>query len=806
MYASFYNLTENPFNLTPDPNYHFVNDSTREALASLLYGIESRKGFLTLVGDAGTGKTTLLRRVFETIENDTRVVFVFNPGVTFDELLEFICIELGIRTDSFRRLHLLDRLNQYLLEQLTAGYNVVVMIDEAQTLEDKVLEELRLLSNLETSKEKILQIILSGQPELEDKLRKPSMRQLRQRIGARASLQPMKQNEIGPYIETRLRSAGSEEGQLFTAPALRKIWLASKGIPRIVNVICDNALVIGFAKSERRVSTATVKEAIGDLAGADPGGGELDLVRLWLGRPTVRYLGAATAALAVGVPFALSLMFNGAQPPRSAPDTFSGRAGYGARVEVSDPGIAPVIVPSVIDATRDEGVSPATVAVMEAEDLSSTGGFGSVKTIAAVAADEGTPRGSEAIPVAAVIPLESTGAIAAPASEMLPKLAPHNTVVADSIRRAEVLARSAAARLYENGNRVLSGDGVPAPERRVGPTVTRAVPQAASAPAAVVKPVAAAKIEVAQSVVPRATEPAARRVTTPVAPPAPEPVQVAKAIAKPTPRVSEPAARRVTTPVAPPAPEPVQVVKAIAKPTPRVTEPAARRVTTPVAPRAPEPVQVAKAIAKPAPRPSPVAKPAPAKRTLKETASIKRESAPARSGIVGLSAGQPPMGRLVRVRKNDTIWKIASRYYPDAGAATVEALLARNPALKNAGPLYEDQLLLLPFLTAQEMVVAGSDGSYRVLLSKAPSSSHTDAAMGWVGSTMPKMSVQSMQPRRLGDPYELYAVGFISRNDALAAADYVLFKLAELQAGVKSRRAGSEPRARYVTTPQSTTH
>ena len=142
MYAHFYQLAENPFNLTPDPKFHYINESTREAMAAILHGLKGRKGFITLIGEAGTGKTTLLKRILDEIEGETQVVFVFNPGVSFDELLEFICMELGISTDGRRRLQLIERLNAHLLAQLTAGRNVVVMIDEAQTLDDDVLEEL----------------------------------------------------------------------------------------------------------------------------------------------------------------------------------------------------------------------------------------------------------------------------------------------------------------------------------------------------------------------------------------------------------------------------------------------------------------------------------------------------------------------------------------------------------------------------------------------------------------------------------------------------------------------------------------
>ena len=319
MYAHFYQLAENPFNLTPDPKFHYINESTREAMASILHGIKARKGFITLIGEAGTGKTTLLKRILDEIEGETQVVFVFNPGVSFDELLEFICMELGISTDGRRRLQLLDRLNAHLLEQLTAGRNVVVMIDEAQTLEDGVLEELRMLSNLETSKEKILQILLSGQPELEEKLRRPNLRQLRQRIAVRATLKPMRPDEVAPYVETRLRSAGADRNDFFTPPALRKVWQASRGIPRVVNVVCDNAMMIAFAEGKRRITSRVMSEAIRDLHGQ--GGNLVETARSWLALPGFRYAAGAVAGLALAVPFALSLGSSGSRDTSEAPAT-----------------------------------------------------------------------------------------------------------------------------------------------------------------------------------------------------------------------------------------------------------------------------------------------------------------------------------------------------------------------------------------------------------------------------------------------------------------------------------------------------
>ena len=304
MYAHFYQLSENPFNLTPDPKFHYVNASTREAMASILHGVKSRKGFITLIAEAGTGKTTLLKRIVDEIEGEAQVVFVFNPGVSFDELLEFICSELGIETHGCKRLHLLDRLNSHLLEQLTRGRNVVVMIDEAQTLEDSVLEELRLLSNLETAKEKILQILLSGQPELEEKLRKPALRQLRQRIGVRATLKPVRLDEMPAYVETRLRSAGAERNDLFTPAALKRIWQASKGIPRVVNVICDNAMMLAFADGRKRITPKLLREAVRDLEGDVPAGAFGPGAPDWLSSRVIGYALAAAAVVAAAIPLA----------------------------------------------------------------------------------------------------------------------------------------------------------------------------------------------------------------------------------------------------------------------------------------------------------------------------------------------------------------------------------------------------------------------------------------------------------------------------------------------------------------------
>ncbi|MFT5040392.1 MAG: general secretion pathway protein A [Hyphomicrobiaceae bacterium] len=444
MYAHFYQLSEEPFNLTPDPKYHYVNETTREALASVLYGIRSRKGFLSLIGEAGCGKTTLLKRVLEELEGDTRVVFVFNPAVSFDELLEYICIELGVRTDGRGRLHLLERLNAFLLDQLTQGRNVVVMIDEAQTLDDKVLEELRLLSNLETSKEKILQILLSGQPELDEKLRRPQLRQLRQRIGVRASLRPMRADEIDAYIQTRLRSAGAPRADLFTPAALRRVWQVAEGIPRVVNVLCDNAMMIAFADGKDRISVKVMGQAIRDLHGETPVQAWLGQVKGWLVAPAGRYATAAFLLAAVAIPVTFAL--------RGDPTTWVAQDAPAEPVVVASSSLPPEVAESAGAPGAVVEGAPVPVAAPEipvavpveaaAAPIAGSAGLEARKTepvATQVAGPQALPDPLLSLPN----PLHATQEPALDASGMPP------INIDDSVRRAEVLARSAAARLFD---------------------------------------------------------------------------------------------------------------------------------------------------------------------------------------------------------------------------------------------------------------------------------------------------------------------------------------------------------------------
>jgi general secretion pathway protein A len=265
MYQTFFGLARAPFAITPDPTVLYLNDCYQEAIAALAYGIEARKGFVSLVGEAGTGKTTLLRRLLDTLDANVRTVLLLHPTVAFDEILQHILRELGLATDGGKLL-LLHRLHEFLLEHTRAGGNVALLIDEAQDLAPDVLEELRLLSNLETGREKILQIVLAGQPELDTKLADPALRQLRQRIAMQVRLRPLSPAEVEAYVRTRLEAAGARNGSPFTREAIELIARISDGIPRVVNVLCDASLMAAYATGQARVAPVVVEEAWADFA------------------------------------------------------------------------------------------------------------------------------------------------------------------------------------------------------------------------------------------------------------------------------------------------------------------------------------------------------------------------------------------------------------------------------------------------------------------------------------------------------------------------------------------------------------
>ncbi len=266
MYESFYGLKENPFNVTPNPDYIYLGENHREALAQLLYGVRAKKGFIVITGEVGTGKTTLIHFLLEKLEgnNHTRTAFLFNPKLTVNDFIQYILKDLGVRVQGQTKGDYLHHLHRYLLNAYRRDERVVLIVDEAQGLKPELLEEIRLLSNLETSRSKLLQIVLVGQPELDKTLSQNEFRQLRQRINLRYQLAPLNFKETKEYIEKRLRVAGATE-PIFTEKAIKEIYRRSGGIPRLINILCDNALLNGFALDQKKVNEKSVQEVSTDL-------------------------------------------------------------------------------------------------------------------------------------------------------------------------------------------------------------------------------------------------------------------------------------------------------------------------------------------------------------------------------------------------------------------------------------------------------------------------------------------------------------------------------------------------------------
>jgi general secretion pathway protein A len=266
MYESFYHLKERAFNLTPDPRFLYFTEKHCEALANLVYGIRERKGFLVLSGEAGTGKTTLINALLDTLDRaNVLSAFIFNPILTVPEFFECLMNDFSLKADGRSKSQVLMRLNSFLLERYRIGQVTVLVVDEAQNLSSDLLEEIRLLTNLETATEKLLQIVLVGQPELSLKLNSPNLRQMKQRISLRCKLEPLTLYETKEYINTRLEIAGLPSQEIFPDGTIAEIFRRSGGIPRLINIICDNAMVSGYASDAKTIPTDIVKEVCEDL-------------------------------------------------------------------------------------------------------------------------------------------------------------------------------------------------------------------------------------------------------------------------------------------------------------------------------------------------------------------------------------------------------------------------------------------------------------------------------------------------------------------------------------------------------------
>ncbi len=268
MYTDYFGFNDAPFSIAPNPHYLYLSDRHREALAHLLYGISSDGGFILLTGEVGTGKTTVCRCLLEQIPDDVDTAFILNPKLTAVELLATACDDLGVSYPADATIKtLVDQLSRYLLESHDAGRKTVLIIDEAQNLSVEVLEQLRLLTNLETSQRKLLQIILLGQPELLDMLEQPALRQLAQRITARYHLEPLSHDEVASYIAHRLEVAGGNPA-LFSRAAVARVFRLSGGVPRLVNLICDRALLGTYASNRLTVGSKVINQAAKEIFGA----------------------------------------------------------------------------------------------------------------------------------------------------------------------------------------------------------------------------------------------------------------------------------------------------------------------------------------------------------------------------------------------------------------------------------------------------------------------------------------------------------------------------------------------------------
>lgn len=264
MYTQFFGFIDKPFNLTPDPKFLYLSPSHQEALSSMIYGIRERRGFVSIIGEVGTGKTTLLHTLFKELDKEIKTIFIFNTIIDFNQLLQNILRELELTPKNNNKSELLNQLNDFLREILSLGENVALIIDDAQNIPSAVLEELHLLSNLVTDGEKLLQIILVGQPELDFKLRSPNLRQLKQRIGINCYITPLNYDQSINYITHRLNIVEADNS-VFTPDALKLICEFSRGIPRLINTICDNALLMGFGKGERIIDHTIANDVIADL-------------------------------------------------------------------------------------------------------------------------------------------------------------------------------------------------------------------------------------------------------------------------------------------------------------------------------------------------------------------------------------------------------------------------------------------------------------------------------------------------------------------------------------------------------------
>jgi len=265
MYNEYYGLVRAPFEMTPDPSFLYLGEAHREGLATLVYAVNSGKGFVMLTGEVGTGKTTLLHALLAQLDAKTNSAFIFNPRLDPIGFFRVLFEELGVGPACETKAEYLLALNHYLIEKLAANERVLLIVDEAQNLSTEMLEEIRLLSNLETPTSKLIQIMLVGQPELQLLVDKPELRQLRQRIALRHHLRPFDEDELSEYVEGRLEKAGYTGRGIFNKRALRELYRVTEGTPRLINVVCDGSMLLGYARQQSTIGPDAIREVARDL-------------------------------------------------------------------------------------------------------------------------------------------------------------------------------------------------------------------------------------------------------------------------------------------------------------------------------------------------------------------------------------------------------------------------------------------------------------------------------------------------------------------------------------------------------------
>ncbi len=419
MYLEHFGLREFPFSLAPDPRYLYLSGQHREALAHLLYGVQSEGGFVQLTGEVGTGKTTVCRCFLEQLPQGTRAAVILNPCLGAEELLAAICDEFAVERPpgpaSLKES--LDRVNRFLLEVHAAGGRAVLVVDEAQNLGPAVLEQVRLLTNLETSRHKLLQVILMGQPELRETLARPELRQLAQRVTARFHLRPLSREETRAYVRHRLGVAGCHE-ELFPGRVIPGLVRLSRGVPRLINILCDRALLGAFVQGRHRVDAATLGQAAREVAGEPVAGGQR-----WR-RPTL------TAAVLAGALLAAARAQRAALPPAvRAPARAAAPAAEIASTPTPAPAAAVAPLPAAAPAPLSAPTPPRSPAPAPAPEPASVppappatalsaGSGGAVK---AIVAEPRSPRSAAAAPAAVLLAAVPETAVPVAAGSVAPR-------------------------------------------------------------------------------------------------------------------------------------------------------------------------------------------------------------------------------------------------------------------------------------------------------------------------------------------------------------------------------------------------